>query len=182
MNVAFFGGSFDPPHIGHEAIVKSILQNLEIAKLFVMPTYLNPFKSKSHFDAKTRLNFTKELFEEFKKVIVCDFEAKSGKSIATIESILYLRQKYKIDKIYLVIGADNFSEIETWDHFILLNSLVDFVVVTRKGHKIKQCKVKIFKIIELNFNISSTKLRDNQNLEYIPTKIRKKVEKLWKKE
>ena len=44
MRVAIFGGSFDPPHIGHEEIIKQSLAKLDIEALFVVPTFLNPFK------------------------------------------------------------------------------------------------------------------------------------------
>lgn len=44
MRVAIFGGSFDPPHIGHEKIIQKALEKLDIDVLFVVPTYLNPFK------------------------------------------------------------------------------------------------------------------------------------------
>jgi len=62
MNIALFGGSFDPPHIGHKMIVKQALSQLDIDQLIVMPTFLNPFKSKSHFSSKQRLLLAKELF------------------------------------------------------------------------------------------------------------------------
>ena len=44
--IALFGGSFDPPHIGHEAVVKALKDFKEIDKIIIMPTFLNPFKSK----------------------------------------------------------------------------------------------------------------------------------------
>ena len=45
MRIAVFGGSFDPIHIAHVAIVKNALNSLNIDKLIVVPTYLNPFKA-----------------------------------------------------------------------------------------------------------------------------------------
>ena len=52
MNVAIYGGSFDPPHIGHEEIIKQALKTLDIEQLFVVPTYLNPFKNRFFAPAK----------------------------------------------------------------------------------------------------------------------------------
>ncbi|MBO7475437.1 MAG: adenylyltransferase/cytidyltransferase family protein, partial [Campylobacter sp.] len=46
MKIALFGGSFDPPHTGHEKIVRLVLANLNIDLLVIMPTFLNPFKEK----------------------------------------------------------------------------------------------------------------------------------------
>ncbi len=39
--IALFGGSFDPPHIGHKAIVKSLCNLKDIDKVIVMPTFFN---------------------------------------------------------------------------------------------------------------------------------------------
>jgi len=44
LNIAIFGGSFDPPHTGHELIVQKALEILDIDKLLVVTTYLSPFK------------------------------------------------------------------------------------------------------------------------------------------
>ncbi|MBD3829662.1 MAG: adenylyltransferase/cytidyltransferase family protein, partial [Arcobacter sp.] len=45
MRIAIFGGSFDPIHIAHVAIVETALKQLDIDKLIIVPTYLNPFKN-----------------------------------------------------------------------------------------------------------------------------------------
>ncbi|MCW1558127.1 adenylyltransferase/cytidyltransferase family protein, partial [Campylobacter jejuni] len=44
MKIALFGGSFDPPHNGHNSVVLEALEKLDIDKLIIMPTYINPFK------------------------------------------------------------------------------------------------------------------------------------------
>ena len=54
MDIAVFGGSFDPPHIGHEQIVNLALQELKVDKLFMIPTFLNPFKDSFHLSPNKR--------------------------------------------------------------------------------------------------------------------------------
>jgi nicotinate-nucleotide adenylyltransferase len=76
MNIAIFGGSFDPPHIGHEKIALKAIKKLDIDKLIVVPTYLNPFKSDSHLDADIRFSLIKRVFENEKKVKVSKYEVK----------------------------------------------------------------------------------------------------------
>ncbi|NPA59805.1 MAG: adenylyltransferase/cytidyltransferase family protein, partial [Epsilonproteobacteria bacterium] len=58
--IALFGGSFDPLHIGHEAIVEALLCKKEIDKVIIMPTFLNPFKTKSFTSAQMRLESLKD--------------------------------------------------------------------------------------------------------------------------
>ena len=52
MKIAIFGGSFDPIHIAHKKIVETALKELDIDKLIIVPTYLNPFKKDFLFEPK----------------------------------------------------------------------------------------------------------------------------------
>ncbi|MDQ7044511.1 MAG: nicotinate (nicotinamide) nucleotide adenylyltransferase [Sulfurimonas sp.] len=151
--IALFGGSFDPPHIGHEMIVKEALKNLKIDKVVVMPTFLNPFKLSSHISAKLRLQRLKELFKPYKNVEVSSFEVDLKRSVTSIESVHYLLKKYA--KIYLIIGADNLATLHTWTKYNELKSLVTFVIATRNSIKIPDG----YLTLQINEDISSTQIR-----------------------
>lgn len=181
MNIALFGGSFDPPHIAHEEIVKSLLQVEDIDKLYVVPTYLSPFKDKYHLEPKERLELLIDLFQEFKKVEVSDFEITQNRAVPTIETVRYLQQKYSPKNIYLVIGADNLKSIHLWNNFEELKTSVKFIVVQREGYEVKNDIIR-FNTINMDIDISSSLLRDNFDLKYIPKKIQQKVKNIWKKE
>lgn len=174
VNIAIYGGSFDPVHKGHEAIIKELSKLTEIDRLFVVPTYLNPFKSTFHFTPEQRYSLLKELLEDEAKAQVCDFEIRNNKATPTIETVKYLKNKYKPENTYVVIGADNLEKLHLWKDFEELNQLVKFIVVTRNGYEAKNDIIR-FKRIDLDINISSTYLRDDLNLDYIPTKIVEKV-------
>ena len=137
MNLALFGGSFDPPHIGHQLIVYEVLKKIDIGKLVVVPTFLNPFKIKSHFSPNDRLELIKELFSNEEKVEVSDFEVLQNRAIPSIETVAYLKQKFNPKKIYFVIGADNLKSLHLWNDFDKLNQLVTFIVISRDGYEEK---------------------------------------------
>ena len=179
MNIAIFGGSFDPFHIAHEKIVDLSLARLAIDKLFIVPTFLNPFKNSSFLDANTRLELIKELYKSNKNIEIIDFEVKQNKKTTSYETINYLKNNYKIEKIFLIIGADNLKDVHLWYNFKNLKELVQFVVISRDGIHLKNNYINPI-YIDFNENISSTTLRENMELKYIPTKIQKKVKKLWK--
>jgi nicotinate-nucleotide adenylyltransferase len=179
MNIAIFGGSFDPPHVGHEKIALKALKKLDIDKLIVVPTYLNPFKSDSHLDADIRFSLIKRVFENEKKVKVSKYEVKKEQKVPSIETVRYLKKKYDADKIYLIIGADNLKSLHLWYNFEELKDLVKFVVFARNGLGLESEHVDI-QPINLNVDVSSTDLRENIDLKQIPKKIRKKVKKIWK--
>jgi len=179
INIALFGGSFDPPHIGHEQIVQTVLAQINIDKLFIIPTYLNPFKNKFHLTPKVRLELIKQLFKDNIKINICDFEIKQQRAVSTFETINFLKTKYSIDKIYLIIGADNLKNIHLWYNFNQLKNLVEFVVISRENHMTKHNDFKTLNI-HLDIDISSSQLRKKMDLKYIPKKIQKKVKEIWK--
>ena len=181
MNIALFGGSFDPPHIGHESIVYEVLKKINIDKLIVIPAFLNPFKIKSHFTPNDRLELIKELFSTDQRVDVSDFEVLQNKATPSIKTVEYLKEKYNPENIYLIVGADNIKSLHLWQDFDKLNQLVTFIVISRDGYEEKHDIIQVINI-KLDINISSTTLREDLDLKYIPKKIEQKVKELWKKE
>lgn len=172
--VALFGGSFDPPHIGHEAIVKALLDLKEIQKVVIMPTFLNPFKSKSYAPSELRVKWLKKIFQPYKNVEVNTFETQQAKKVPTIESVKYLLKKY--DKVYLVIGADNLGSLQNWYRYDELSKLVTFIVANRDNIKIPQDFLRL----EIDVDISSTELRNNLDTSKLPQPCAQEIMKFYK--
>ncbi|HIP44995.1 MAG TPA: nicotinate (nicotinamide) nucleotide adenylyltransferase [Sulfurospirillum arcachonense] len=175
MDIAVFGGSFDPPHLGHEEIVKEALNSLHVEKIFVIPTYLNPFKKEFFAPSELRLKWLKKLFT-CREVEILDFEVKQKRAVSTIETIEYLKSIYDLDKIYLIIGADNLASIESWHRYSELKDMVEFVVASRDETNFP----KELKKLSINAKISSSKLRSNMSTSFIPHKIKEEVIEFYK--
>jgi nicotinate-nucleotide adenylyltransferase len=179
VKIAIFGGSFDPPHIGHEAIAKEALKQLNIDKLIVIPNFLNPFKKFTLLNAKNRLYLLQKLFKQEPKIDVCDFEVLQNKAVYSIQTVKDLKKRYNTSQIFLIIGADNLENLHLWHNYEELKNLVTFVTVTRSGYLNKNYD-KI-QTLNVEVKISSTKLRDNLDLNYIPNTIKNDVKILWQK-
>lgn len=173
MQLAVFGGSFDPVHIAHEAIVNEAVKNLDIDKLFVVPTYLNPFKNSSHFEPKIRSDLLKKVFFNNHKIEVCDYEINQNRAVYSIETIKYLKKLYNPSKIYLIIGADNITHLNKWYKIDELRTLVEFVIASRSGYL--NDELTTFKNLKVDIDISSTKLRDKIDLNFIPIQIKEDI-------
>jgi nicotinate-nucleotide adenylyltransferase len=178
-NIAIFGGSFDPIHIGHEMIINKCLVRLDIDMLYIVPTFLNLFKNKAYLDANIRFHLLNKLFKDNKKINISDYEIKQNKPVPTIETVKYIKNTIAIDKIYLIVGADNLNKLHLWKRIEELKQLVQFVVISRDHKKLKDDIIQFIKI-DLNIKVSSTQVRNDLILEYIPLKIQKEVEKLCK--
>ena len=176
--VAFYGGSFDPPHLGHQMIVQKSIENLDIDKLLVVPAYLNPFKSSTQSSASQRLEWCHQLFDTINKVHVEDYEMQQGKSTVTSQSVKYFNNTYNVK--YLVIGSDNLKDLTKWHQFSWMNVNIIWVIVTREGYDIDTSSLREWKILTLDIPVSSTQIRDKNTLYYIDNKIKKSVQKVLK--
>ncbi|CAA6826012.1 MAG: Nicotinate-nucleotide adenylyltransferase (EC [uncultured Sulfurovum sp.] len=156
--IALFGGSFDPPHLGHKTIVEKTLEVLDIHKLVVVPTFLNPFKQDSHFTTEERFALSKELFSIDERVLVDDYEIRQGKPTPTVETLRYFQKNYNV--AYIIIGADNLENIEKWKEFEYLNTQVTWLVATRAGYEIQSNKLRDFKLLTIEVDMSSTEIRN----------------------
>jgi len=175
---AIFGGSFDPPHKGHQEIVEKAVQNLAIDTLIVVPAYLNPFKTSSLASAEQRLAWCHTLFDELPNVIVDDYEIQQGRSIRTSQSVKHFSQSFDVK--YLILGSDNLSTLTKWHAFEWLNHTITWVIVTRKGYDIDTSKLMNWEILDLDANISSSKIREQETMKHVDKKIENSVKQILK--
>lgn len=96
MKIALFGGSFDPPHAGHDAAVKAILSALKPDLLVIMPSFLNPFKKSFSAPPQLRLRWCRALWSDAPGVEVSDYEISQNHSVPTIQSVKFLLEKYGV--------------------------------------------------------------------------------------
>ena len=182
MKIALFGGSFDPPHLGHDSVVKNALKSLDIDKLIIMPTYISPFKSSFYADEKQRFRWAKKVWGGLDRVELCDFEIRQNRPVPSIETALYLQEFYNPSKFYLIIGADNLKGLRSWHDFDKLSSIVEFIIAKRSKIAIP----RHFKQLNTNIDISSSSIRSNLNLSEIcpqvVTEVKRYYEGLFQKQ
>ncbi len=172
--IALFGGSFDPPHIGHEAVVKALKNFRDIDKIIIMPTFLNPFKSTFHAPAHLRMEWLRKIFNGDENVVISDYEVLQKRQVPTIETVEHLLKSYK--KIYLVIGADNLAKLHLWKSYDRLKNLVTFVVVSRENIEIP----KEFLTLHVVVDVSSTRLREEMEISKLPKKCATQIYNFYK--
>ena len=172
--IALYGGSFDPPHLAHKAIVEALRELDFIQKVVVMPTFLNPFKASFTAPAALRLQWLKKIFSSYEDVEVSSYEVEMKKKVPTVATVKHLLKTY--DKVYLVIGADNVKSLHKWYKYDELKEFVTFIVVTRDKIDIP----KQFIQLEIDEDISSTDLRKNFDSSKIPKKVREEITQYYK--
>lgn len=176
MKIAVFGGSFDPPHIGHVTIVKKALEHLDIDLLIIVPTYLNPFKKRFAAPPNLRLLWLKKIFAPYTRVAISDFEIRQNRATYAIETIEYLKRRYAPSKIYYLIGSDNLPSLHKWHNYQKLKKEVEFVVFTRRGYKVRGN----YKVLHIDVPISSTELRAHPKQRFLPKIIAREIMRFYR--
>ncbi len=173
MNIAIFGGSFDPPHLGHLAVIDAALAHLPIERLYVVPAFVSPFKSATAAPATLRLQWLKTLVHD-PRVVVSDFEVAQNRSVATIETVTHF--KNGADNVYVIIGSDHLEHLHKWHRFETLDEAVTWVVATRTDVAIDPRFIQL----SVDVPVSSTALRRELKREWIPEAITQEVIEYYK--
>lgn len=134
MKIGIFGGTFDPPHIGHINACLKFLSSFEMDKLYVIPTSIPPHKvRKSDVSTEDRAEMTKLAFSDLSdKIEISDVELKrEGKSF-TSDTIEYFKNRGN-DEILLLCGTDMFVTFDTWHEFEYIFDNATIVCVRREN-------------------------------------------------
>ena len=165
--IGILGGTFDPAHIGHIKISKEAKKKFKLNKIFWIITKKNPFKKKSFFSLKKRINHAKKININNKFIKIYFFEDKI-KSNKTIDLMKFLKNRYKKTEFFFIMGADNLINFHKWKNWNKIAEISKILVFDRLNYKSKSLKSISFKKLNkkrlqfINFkkvNISSSQLR-----------------------
>jgi nicotinate-nucleotide adenylyltransferase len=135
MRVALFGGSFNPPHVGHQLLAFYVLETADVDELWFVPCWKHPFdKEMETFTHRMRMT---ELAASAlgPRARVSDFESKlGGEKSRTLLTIKGLQAQFPQHEFRLVIGADLEPELPFWYGAEELRRSVQMLVVGRGGY------------------------------------------------
>ena len=160
-NIAIFGGTFNPFHIGHYEMLKCICEIDYIDKVLVMPDKIPPHKD---FD-----NVTDDIHRQNMCALVCDDFNKA--ELCLIE--------FERDGKSVVIGGDMLSTLDTWYNWRELITRTSFIAFKREGladfdnsfKRLTDYGADITVITNKITDVSSTKLRKKIDKNLLPQKV-----------
>jgi nicotinate-nucleotide adenylyltransferase len=142
VNLAFFGGTFDPVHRGHIAVAESATKHFELGKVLFVPAELPPHKQDHVLSPFAhRLAMVALATQGHPTFIPSDFEAQlyaeTGKPNFSLETIRRLKSTLKkADKLYFLVGIDAFLDIASWHRAAELLKECEFIVASRPGYSL----------------------------------------------
>ena len=133
MRIAIYGGSFNPPHLGHAEAARAVYSELRPDIFYIIPDNIPPHKEQDENSptAAQRLELCRLAFADIPGVIVSDIETgREGRSY-TSDTIIELRLKYSDDELLLVIGSDMLFTFPEWHEYRFILSQCTLVVASR---------------------------------------------------
>lgn len=172
MKVGIFGGSFNPPHMGHIACLSTVQKKAGLDKIVVVPTFQSPLKTQVEGPTpEQRLEMVKLALQGFgTQFEVDDQEIKRGGTSFTIDTVKQYRKKIDADDLYLIVGADHLELFNSWKDYKELLKEVNVVFTTRPGFDIPTAKEQLpaylqDQILEYDFNFME--LKTGRNIQFI---------------
>ncbi len=166
MKVGIFGGTFNPPHIGHLIVAEFIREEFELDKIIFVPCASPPHKQ--NLDYLSQLVEPEHRFEMVKIAIkgnpffeVSDIEIKRGGISYTIDTINQMLERFPSYNFYLLLGVDQFRDFHLWRKPDEIVKKVQLIVFNRPGFVIFESRFSPFaKFATIpNVDISASTIR-----------------------
>jgi len=178
MKICLFGGTFDPPHIGHLLIAQTICEAESFDKIVFIPVNIPPHKKvKTSLD--NRINMLNIAIADNPNFEISDIEIKRGGISYTIDTIKTIKKNYGIqnNKISYLIGSDSLLSFHNWKDPEKILEECQIIVAIRPGFRPSDIPAWILHRIQFanipRFEISSTNIRtrwvENKTIRYMVT-------------
>jgi nicotinate-nucleotide adenylyltransferase len=115
VRLAIFGGSFDPPHAGHLLASVDAVEQLELDRLIVVPTGMQPLKVGAAVgSAEQRLTMVRMTFGDDPRFEVSDVEVARGGLSFTVDTLAQVAEHYPAAERFLLLGVDVLGSFAKW--------------------------------------------------------------------
>lgn len=167
MKYGIFGGTFDPPHIGHMGIARAALDQLGLDEVIWIPANKNPMKTRKSSSAKDRLVMCRLATESEPGMAVSDIDVSRGGPSYLIDTLKELHRVLP-GEYWFILGADALETFPTWKNpedvlrlcklaFVSRPGIDDHTVLSRVGTSVRE---RIDTIQAPHCTVSSSFIRD----------------------
>ncbi len=136
--ILLFGGAFDPVHYGHISLLNSAIKIVHPTKVIIMPSGLPAHKSAHTAPKYARLKMCRAFLPFFSNIEIDSYEVDKNDSSYTINTLTYLKNKYKDAKITISIGSDMLLMFHKWKDYKQILKHAALVVHCRDENHIEK--------------------------------------------
>jgi nicotinate-nucleotide adenylyltransferase len=176
QHIGVFGGTFDPPHVGHLVTAVNVRHTLSLDLVILMVANV-PWQKAGQRDitpAADRLAMVEAAVSDVDGLVAGDLEIRAGGHSYTADTLGALGERYPGAELYTIVGDDAAAGIHTWERVDEVLSRSRMVVVDRPGTPVVLDDTIDWIHVEVpRLEVSSTDLRerfrDGRPLDYLVT-------------
>ena len=181
MKTCIFGGTFDPPHIGHLLIAQTVFESENFERLIFVPANISPAKKNGDSSPpEERSKMLEMSLTNNPNFEISDLEIKREGISYTIDTIKEVADKLKLDKkdLFFLMGSDTLKGFHNWKNPEEIIKLCNIIVAIRPGFTpsdIPQWVLDNVRFANIpRFEVSSTNIRrrwrEGKTIRYMVTK------------
>lgn len=171
--IGLFGGTFNPPHLGHLRLAELAADEADLDLVIIMPASVPPHKvAPGLASGEDRMALCRRTFCD-PRFVVSDMELRRDGKSYTVETVRTLHACYPEDRLFLIIGSDMLLSFDQWYRYDEILSLCSLLVLSREAdispevlrdyaaERLKLQEGDGFQILETEpLELSSTMVRD----------------------
>ncbi len=180
MKTCIFGGTFDPPHIGHLLVAQTIFEAEHFDKIIFVPANIPPHKNGIKITpVNLRLDMLNIAVKDNPNFEISDIEIRRGGVSYSLDSIVSLKNQHHLDKknTFFLIGSDTLKQFHTWYKPQNILEECTVIVAIRPGFRPSDIPTWILKNIQFanipRIEISSSQIRkrwlEDKTIRYMVT-------------
>ncbi|HEX7595273.1 MAG TPA: nicotinate-nucleotide adenylyltransferase [Gemmatimonadaceae bacterium] len=167
MRIGVFGGTFDPPHIGHLLVANDAREALELDRVIFVPAGAQPFKVDTPpvASGQDRLEMVRLAVADDAHYAVDDAEINRKGLSFTVDTLEHLSERNPAARLFLLMGEDVLAGFEKWRSPARIRELATLVAVSRgglQGSAVDPATSAVLRVSTRRVDVSSTEIRERR--------------------
>ena len=165
MRIGVFGGTFDPPHVGHLLVASDAREALKLDRLIFVPTGVQPFKvdMPAVASGQDRLEMLRLAIADDANYVVDDAEINRKGLSFTVDTLEHLSERHPAAQLFLLLGEDLLAGFGQWRNPARIRELATIAAVRRAGPAspgIEPIASGVVMVSTRRVDVSSTEIRE----------------------
>lgn len=187
MRVGLFGGTFDPPHMGHLIVASDAFEALELDRLLFIPSAQPPHKQDQvTATAEQRVEMVRAAIAGDPRFALDDLEVRRRGTSYSVDTLRAIRERDPEAELFFLLGVDQMRALHTWREPDEVARLAHLAVMTRDGElpdpdtRFRHRTVHVTRV-DISATEIRARLRTGRSVRYmVPEAVRGMVEKLYR--
>jgi nicotinate-nucleotide adenylyltransferase len=142
--IGVYGGTFNPIHAGHVKAAAEILARFSLDRVLFVPSFIPPHKETSEIASpRDRMAMVELALRRYRRLVPSPIEIEAGGTSYSIVTLDKIRRLYPGARIFFILGADAFRDIETWREWRRVLERCLFIVTTRPGTRLAAARAAL---------------------------------------